>query len=542
MAVVRRDHDSEESSWKGFWLAPAMLAVAAVLGGLVMLYLIYIAGRIDVPSGHIAVLTRKTGKDITNDELIAPDAESKGIQTNLLTEGRYFYNPYTWDWGVYPMIDVPANKMGVRVRQFGKNLPYGQFLSQAEDQKGIISEVLRPGRYPLNAAISGEEKKRDKQDYVEVVELHDPIIVSAGFRGVVTNLAGPFAVDPNVFLVPKGSRGVQKETLGEGTYYMNPYEYKINIVDCRSQRLNLAEEYDLGFPSRDGFWISLGAIVEYRIKPERAAEVFVTFNETKNDHEGESPINEELVKKVIMPAARSFCRISGSNRSGREFIGGDTRITFQKSFQDELQKQCSPHGIEIVQALITRIKPPQPIAKPVQDREVSRQNALKFHEQKLQQDEEAKLAIEKALINQKQKLVQARQAVVKKTTEAERRQKVEVTQAEQAKAVARKNLEAVADQSDAITFRKKAEASIIDQQNIAEAAGWKKAVQAFGGDGDAYAKYVLFLKLAPSFKNIFANSADSPLMGVFDLLKSKDKEFVKPTPPVDKKPNPAPSK
>lgn len=542
MVVARRDRDSDESSWKGFWLAPAMLAVAAVLGGLVMLYLIYIAGRIDVPSGHIAVLTRKTGKDITNDELIAPDAESKGIQSSLLTEGRYFYNPYSWDWGVYPMIDVPANKMGVRVRQFGKNLPYGQFLSQAEDQKGIISEVLRPGRYPLNAAISGKEKERDKQDYVEVVELHDPIIVSAGFRGVVTNLAGPFAVDPNVFLVPKGSRGVQKETLGEGTYYMNPYEYKINIVDCRSQRLNLAEEYDLGFPSRDGFWISLGAIVEYRIKPERAAEVFVTFNETKNDHEGESPINDELVKKVIMPAARSFCRISGSNRSGREFIGGDTRITFQKSFQDELQKQCSPHGIEIVQALITRIKPPQQIAKPVQDREVSRQNALKFHEQKLQQDEEAKLAIEKALINQKQKLVQARQTVVKKTTEAERSQKVEVTQAEQAKAVAKKNLEAVADQSEAITFRKKAEASIIDQQNIAEAAGWKKAVQAFGGDGDAYAKYTLFLKLAPAFKNIFANSADSPLMGVFDLLKTKDKEFVKPQPSAEKKPNPAPSK
>lgn len=541
MVSVRRDYEDNEGGWRPFLMAPMFLIAAAVITGLVMVYLTYIAGRIDVPSGHIAVLTKKTGKDITNDELIAPDAESKGIQTGLLTEGRYFYNPYSWDWGVYPMVEIPSSKMGVRVRQFGKNLPYGQFLSQAEDQKGIISEVLRPGRYPLNAAINGQEKTRDKHDYVEIVELHDPVVVSAGFRGVVTNLAGPFAADPNVFLVPKGSRGVQKETLGEGTYYMNPYEYKINIVDCRSQRLNLAEEYDLGFPSRDGFWISLGAIVEYRIKPERASEVFVTFNETKNDTSGESPINDELVKKVIMPAARSFCRISGSNRSGREFIGGDTRITFQKSFQDELQKQCSPHGIEIVQALITRIRPPQPIAKPVQDREVSRQNALKFHEQKLQQDEEAKLAIEKALINQKQKLVKARQLVVQKTTEAERRQKVEVTQAEQAKSVAKKNLEAVADQSEAITFRMKAEASIIDQQNIAEAAGWKKAVEAFGGDGDAYARYILFQKLAPSFKSIFANSADSPLMGVFDVLKTRSSTVKPPAVSPDKKPV-APSK
>jgi hypothetical protein len=507
-----------------------------VVSSVMLLFIAYSVCRIDVPYGNIAVLTHKTGKDISNDDLVAPDGTYKGVMLNLLTEGRFFYNPYEWDWGVYPMIEIPSGKMGVRIRQYGKNLPYGQFLSQKPDQKGIISEVLLPARYPINAVIKGQENGRSKKDYVEMIELHDPIIISAGFRGVVTNLAGPFAADPNVYLVEKGFRGVQKETLTEGTYYLNPYEYRVNIVDCRSQRFNLAEEFDMGFPSRDGFWISLDAIIEYKVKPEKASEVFVIYNETNSkDKPNETSIHDELVKKIIMPTARSFCRVHGSNRSGREFIGGDTRIAFQKKFQEELKKNCDPQGVEIVQALVTKIVPPQAIARPVQEREVSRQNLAKFVEQKAQYIEEAKLAIEKAMINQKQEIVKSNQKVVQSVTEANQRQKVEVTQAEQAKSVAQRGLEAVKDRAAAVTSRKKAEASIIDLQNMSEAAGWKRAVEAFGGDGEAFARYVLYLKLAPAFQSILANSHDSSLMDVFNNFKNAPRKTAPTTPPTTEK-------
>lgn len=512
-----------------------LISGAVLIGGiLVVAALAYMSCRVDVPYAHIAVLTAKGGEDLTNDDLVAPDANHKGIMLDVLTEGRRFLNPYTWDWSVYPMVEVPAGKMGVRIRLYGKNLPYGQFLALDENHKGIISKVLQPARYPINAIIKGQESLRPKKDYVEIVELHDPIIIPAGFRGVVTNLAGPFAPNPNVYLVAAGFRGVQKETLTEGTYYLNPYEYSVNIIDCRSQRYNLQE--DMGFPSRDGFWISLNAIIEYRVKPERAAEVFVMYNESVNDKASESIIQDELVKKIIMPTARSFCRVQGSNRSGREFIGGNTRTAFQKNFQEELRKNCDPHGIEIVQALVTKINPPFAIAKPVQEREVSRQNLNKFVEQKAQQVEEAKLAIEKALIDQKQELVKARQEVVQNTTKAEQEQKVAVTKAEQAKGVAKRNLEAAKDQAQAITARAKADADLVNLENASEAAGWKRAVEAFGGDGEAFAKYVLFQKLAPAFQTILANSSDSALMEVFNVLKHKP-EVPKPqkqptTPPT----------
>jgi len=67
-----------------------------------------------------------------------------------------------------------------------------------------------------------------------------------------------------------------------GTYYLNPYRYRVNLVDCRSQRFNLAEDSEMGFASKDGFWVSLDGIIEFRVKPERAAEVFVVYNESQS--------------------------------------------------------------------------------------------------------------------------------------------------------------------------------------------------------------------------------------------------------------------
>src|SRR5262245_26211664 len=140
-------------------LAAAGLFVLAILG--------YTLLRIDVPAGHVAVLIQKTGADIDNADAVAPDGAHKGLQLNVLTEGRYFYNPYYWEWNVYPMVEVPAGKMGVRVRLYGDNLGYGDFLARSENHKGIVPEVLRPGRYPINAVIKGQEAQRPRNDFAE---------------------------------------------------------------------------------------------------------------------------------------------------------------------------------------------------------------------------------------------------------------------------------------------------------------------------------------------------------------------------------------
>ncbi|MCI0361183.1 MAG: hypothetical protein L0211_22105, partial [Planctomycetaceae bacterium] len=47
------------------------------------------------------------------------------------------------------------------------------------------------------------------------------------------------------------------------------------------------------------------------------------------------------------------------------------------------------------------------------------------------------------------------------------------------------------------------------------AAGWKKAVAAFGGSGDEYARWSLLKKLAPAYRNMMVNTHDSPIMDIF---------------------------
>lgn len=517
-----------------------IFSVVGVLLSIIVALVTYKSFEIDVPERHIAVLTYKSGVDLENDQEIAPPYSKetgyhKGLQQEVLNEGRYYYNPYRWSWKIYPMVEIPEGMMGVRIRLYGDDLPYGHFLATKDTEKGVVADVLRPGRYPINALVKDEngslKTPRDTVDYVEIVEIHKPITIDAGFQGVVTNLAGPIPDNPNTILVPVGFRGVQEKTLNPGTHYINPYMYRIESIDCRSQRFNLSQDEEMGFPSKDGFWVSLDGIIEFRVHPETAAKTYVTYNEVENDTGAKHDIAEEIVRKIIMPNARSFCRLRGSNSSGRQFISGETRTAFQNEFQHAINETCGAQGIDIIQALITKINPPAPIAEPVREREVYVQRLKQYQQEKLQQDEAALLATETEMIEQKKSLVGADQTVVEVTTKAKQEQGVAIEKANEELAVATEDFEAAKDQAQAVLAESKAKAAIVVFENEALAAGWKKSVEAFNNDGEKYSQYILYQKLAPAYKSIMTNSADSPLMEVF-------KSFNGTTPPV---PQPVPA-
>ena len=542
--------------WTSVAIVVAGLAIFAVP---VALLVGYQNCRIEVPTGHMAVLIKRTGRDLDNGMELAPDATYKGVQPNVLGEGRHYYNPYAWDWVVVPQINIPDGKLGVLIRLYGDDLGYGEILAPSDTHKGVVAGVLKQARYPINAKILNDptsSSQRYNDSYAYYIELHDPVTVPAGFKGVVTNLSAAMPDDPNVLLVPEGRRGVQARTLDPGTYpeYSNPYVHRIDLIDCRSQRFTLSDDGEMGFPSKDGFWVTLDGVIEFRVMPEKAASVFVAYNDVENDvptarresqtsgsrrdegsydfglssisksgppgstlllQRGVAEIREEIIAKVILPNARSFCRLRGSNHSGRDFISGETRIAFQEDFQKELETACESQGVEIVQALITKINPPQKIADPVRQRQIAVQTEKQYERQLLQQESEQKLAMEKELVKQKRAIVEAEQEVVKKVTEAERKQEVAVIEANQRLKVADFELQAAEDQAAAVMARGQAAAAVIEFDNQAEAAGWKKAVASFGGDGDEYARWVMLKKLAPSYRRMMINTADSPIMDIF---------------------------
>jgi regulator of protease activity HflC (stomatin/prohibitin superfamily) len=497
--------------WRQRWVAASGLTLLG-LGTVVSLYN---ACKIEVGTGQQAVLIRKEGLELEPDMELAPapkDGRSyyKGVQSGganngVLTEGRYFYNPYFWSWEISPQFVVPGNKIGIRIALSGDDMTPGQILAEP-GQKGILREVLKPGRYPYNP-------------YAESIELHDPVTIPAGLRGVVTKLAGPMPKNPNVFLVEDGERGVQHKTLEPGTYYLNPYETRVSQVDCRSRRFNLGQEGEMSFLSADGFPITLDGVVEFRILPEKVAEMFVKYNESANG----DAIDEEIIAKIITPESRSLCRMGGSKLSGGQFISGEDREKFQTDLVKSLTENCQKQGIEILAVAITSIQPPEDITQPVQQREVAKQQLAQFQREKLQQVSEAKLKIEVVLADQKKRVVEAEQEVIEKTTKAEEEQKVAVTLAEQKLTVAQTQFEAAKDKASAILAKAEAEAVVIKFDNAAEAAGLAAQVAAFDGDGAAMARNLLLGKIAPSFKTILGNS-EGPLMDLFsEFTRRPDK-------------------
>jgi regulator of protease activity HflC (stomatin/prohibitin superfamily) len=489
------------------------------LGGLLLLGLglvlaVYNSSKIDVGTGQQAVLIRREGLELESDMELAPSPKDgrayyKGVQSGgphggVLTEGRYFYNPYYWTWEITPQFVVPGDKIGIRIALSGDDLPAGQIMAEP-GQKGILREVLKPGRYPYNP-------------YAEAIELHSPVTIAAGFRGVVTLLAGPLPKDPNVFLVQEGERGVQAKTLEPGTYYLNPYETRVSMVDCRSRRFDLGQDGEMNFLSADGFPITLDGVVEFRVLPDKVAEMFVKYNEDSN---GDS-IDEEIIAKIITPESRSLCRVGGSKLSGGQFISGEDRVKFQTDLVKSLTQNCQKQGIEILAVAITSIKPPDDILQPVQQREVAKQKLAQFRREKLQQLSEAKLKVEVVLAEQKKLVVEAGQEVVEKTTKAEQEQQVAVTLSEQKLKVAQTQLEATKDKASAILAKAQADAEVIRFDNTAEAAGLAAQVAAFDGDGAAMARNLLLGKLAPAFRTILGNS-QGPLMDLFsEFTKRRD--------------------
>ncbi len=76
----------------------------------------------------------------------------------------------------------------------------------------------------------------------------------------------------------------------------------------------------------------------------------------------------------------------------------------------------------------------------------------------------------------------------------------------------------------------KAKADVIHFENEAEAAGWKRAVESFGGDGQQFARYVLYQKMAGAYRQIMVNTADSPIMRIFDTFAPSQQSVPKPQP------------
>jgi regulator of protease activity HflC (stomatin/prohibitin superfamily) len=477
---------SAKALWAGFW---GVLLIGAVLVSPIWVWYWW---RIEPGANQLAVLIRKTGQDLPSGQILASDPNQKGIQLEVLPPGRYFYNPYTWDWQIVPVTDVPAGRLGVVTRLYGKDLPPGQIIA-SEGTKGIESQVLRPGKYYLNP-------------FAVQVQLFDAITVRPGCVGVKVSLVGADALAADVpinskgqLTVAAGNKGVLAEVYDPGTYYPNPFEYTIVEVVLQSQRFEMAGEDAISFLTIDGFTVHVEGTIEYALQREMVGELTHRVGDM-----------EDILKKVILPRARGFSRIEGSKSPAINYIVGETRQRFQDNLETHLREQCATWGVLIKSVLVRNITAPQEIASVIRDREVAVQNAKKIEQQIDQAKSQAELTKQEMLAEQNREKVNAETVRLRAVILANQDQAVRVLDAQRALEVAKLELDASTAQAQSIRLSAAAEQEVIRLTNEAEAAVIANQVQAFGS-GATLARYELYRRLAPRIGSILTSDTQGGL-------------------------------
>ncbi|MDG4551302.1 MAG: SPFH domain-containing protein [Candidatus Contendobacter sp.] len=123
-----------------------------------------------------------------------------------------------WQWG-FCRLYVEPGAMAVVTAKTGAALPPGQILAQP-GQKGIQEAVLGEGRHFLNP-------------WLYEHKIMPLVTIPAGKVGVVTSMVGA-ELPAGEFLAEPGQKGIWRRVLGPGKHRLNPYGYRIDIVDAVS--------------------------------------------------------------------------------------------------------------------------------------------------------------------------------------------------------------------------------------------------------------------------------------------------------------------
>ncbi len=474
----------------------------AILGYLIFLLvasgpiIFWFGFRIEPRADEIAVLTRKTGDDLPSGQIISLEPGQKGIQRDVLPEGRYFRNPFFWDWEIDRITDIPAGKLGVQTRLYGRDLPPGQIIA-GEGTKGIMAEILRPGKYRVNP-------------YAYQVDMFDAITIRPGHVGVVTELVGEDVLHSEVaegyqneFIVSSGRKGVISRVLDPGTYYLNPYMVYVTEVNLQSQRFEMSGDDVITFLTMDGFTVTVEGTIEFSLQRDEAALLTHRVGDM-----------DDIIKKIILPRARGFSRIEGSKHPAINYIIGQTRQQFQNVLEGHLREKCKSWGVSINSVLVRKIIPPDAIAAINRDREVAVQEANKFIQQIEQAKSKAELVKQETLAIQNKEKVEADTVRIRAVIDAERGQAVKVIAAEKDRDVAQVRYDAAQFQSQAILLTAEGQRDAIRVKNLAEANVLQQQVDAFA-TGMNLARYVLYERIAPRVMSVLSSDQGDGLGAIF---------------------------
>ena len=493
--------------------------------------------RVYVGPDEALVVTNKFGQPLPPDRIVVPtdDNRFKGVQESVRGPGRYFLNPVEYEWQTTPLIEIPAGdpqswqwnedgtlknpetapKVGMVSRKQGKAPASG---SEVVDpgEKGVQKEVLTPGTYKINP-------------YLYEVTQQPAVVVPPGSVGVVTRLIGDIGqvssatltqirantsgpatqpgketvTGPTRLVVGANQRGILKDVLQPGIYYLNPRMVKVSIVPVGYDQIALDHDSGTGirFYSYDGYLVEADFTVVWGRAPGDAPHIVANIGSA-----------QKVEQNVIEPAMKAACQNEGAKYTAKELIQGTTRSKFQDDLSASLEAQVKSRNVHVLLALIRNINIKDNTGK---DRtngllETIQQANVQV-EVNLTKQQLTETAAVEAQLQQTLKLVDVAKETVTSETGVKvanimadgQKQAAEIT-AQQELEVAKIALQIAQLDAQRTQILGKADADVIQLKSDAEAKGAKMLVDALGSP-QAYNQYIFAKNFEPTeLRLIFA--------------------------------------
>ena len=500
--------------------------------------------RVYVPPKKALMVINKFGDPLPPELIAVPTGQSnKGVQEELRSPGRYFINPVEYDTKIVDQTIIPAGDpqrwrfdpdgniidkntqpmVGLIASKQGKTPPPGV---EVVDRgfKGLQKEVLTPGTYKINP-------------HLYSVTLVPAVVIPPSSVGVVTRLSGergattsvtltqirdstvgpstqssiaPIAATsqaPSRLISGTTQRGVLKDVLQPGIYYVNPRLIKVDIVpigyDAITTRNSPTESATqaIRFYSGDGYLVEADFTVVWGISPADAPEIVANIGAWDN-----------VRSNVIEPAMKAACQNVGAKYTSKELIQGTTRSKFQDELSDSLERSVATRNVHVLLALIRNIMIKDNTGKDQTGGLLATiQRANIEVERDLTNKQKTVTAVTAAKLEEALKSVDvARETVASDTNvkvanlQAEGTKKAAEIAAQRDLDVAKINLEISQLDAQRTQILGKAAADVARLKNEAEAKGAKMLVDAFGSP-QAYNLYTFAKGFEPKdLKLIFA--------------------------------------
>ncbi len=380
----------------------------------------------------------------------------KGPQIDILLPGTYRINTKLFQVTVKDATTIPVKQVGFATAKDGEPLPKTEYIAKSiaghndfQDaaaflanggQRGPQLDFLKPGTYyinPLMFDIALDQVLEVQRGEVAVIVSNigiDPTQINKD-----NNQPGipPLQEGVERYVVSAGYRGIQREVLGPGIYYLNKLAFIPHIIsttnitidwamDNASQSSSLvnssftndairaaaiaktttatvtkpiqiksAREFDpLNIVSKDGFEMSVEVKVIFRVLPEQAPHMVARIGTIEN-----------LIEHVIHPLIDSSFRNQASSSEAMQFM--QDRYEEQRKAEDHVAEELKKYFVECVSVLICQIKLPDRLMQTLTDKVVASQQKAMYDSQQEAEGRRAEMEKTKALADLQPNLVKA---------------------------------------------------------------------------------------------------------------------------------------